>query len=234
MVSYLLFHRFSFFSINSSCHNPEAADEQQSDPQPHHTVIAGLRIIVRLITTGIGRSFTNIVFAGIALAIVVSICVSSLAAVDDNATRRYGAFLPMIILVGLPIGFGVTELSKIAPSCKVGYFLCTECIFIELATAFALVVRFLTTLCAGRLNLRNRLNVAGVSGRNGFPNCGYGSVSGNGNLIANRLFNTVNAPTLEMRAIGSSKAVCRERVFAETPVAAAILPVPPFALKVTV
>ena len=213
MVSYLLFHRFSFFSINSSCNNSEAADEQQSDPKSHHTVIAGLRIIVRLITTGSGRN-ANIVFAGITLAIVVSVCVSSLAVLDDNATTCYGAFFPMVILVGLPIGFGVTELSKIAPSCKVGYFLCTECIFIELATAFALVVRFLTALCAGRLNLCNRLNVAGVSGRDVLPNCGYGSVSGNGDLVANCLFCATNAPSLELLAIGSSEAVFRESVFA--------------------
>ena len=232
----MLFHRFSLFSINSSCHNSEAADEQQSDPQPHHTVIAGLRIlnIIRRLIAGIGRGFTNILLAGIALAIVVSVCVSSLAVLDDNATSCYGAFFPMVILVGLPIGFGVTELSKIAPRCKVGNFLCTECIFIELATAFALVVCFLTALCAGRINLCNRLNVAGVSGRNGFPNCGYGSVSSNGNLVANCLFAAANAPSLELLAGRSSKAVCRERVFAETPVAAAIVPVPPFAAKETV
>ena len=48
---------------------------------------------------------------------------------------------------------------------------------------------------------------------NSFPNCGYGSVSSNGNLVASSLFNTANAPSLELLAIGSSKAVCRERVF---------------------
>ena len=85
---------------------------------------------------------------------------SSLAVLDDNATTCYGAFFPMVILVGLPIGFGVTVLSNIAPRCKIGYFLFAECIFIELATAFALVVRFLTVLCAGRFNLCDRLNVA--------------------------------------------------------------------------
>ena len=101
MVSYLLFHRFSFFSINSSCHNSEAADEQQSDPKPHHTVIAGLRrlnIIGRLIA-GIGRGFLNIVFAGIALAIVVSVCVSSLAVLDDNAITCYAFSLVIFLLV---------------------------------------------------------------------------------------------------------------------------------------
>ena len=66
------------------------------------------------------------------------------------------------------------------------------------------------------------------------PNCGYGSVSSNGNLVANCLFAAANAPSLELLAGRSSKAVCRERVFAETPVAAAILPVPPFAAKETV
>ena len=70
--------------------------------------------------------------------------------------------------------------------------------------------------------------------RDVLPNCGYGSVSSNGNLVANCLFTAANAPSLELLAIGSSKAVCRERVFAETPVAAAILPVSPFAAKETV
>ena len=98
MVSYLLFHRFSFFSINSNCYNYEAGNEQQSDPQPHHTVITGLRIIVRLITTGSGRN-ANIVFAGITLAIVVSVCVSSLAVLDDNATTCYAFSLVIFLLI---------------------------------------------------------------------------------------------------------------------------------------
>lgn len=82
---------------------------------------------------------------------------------------------------------------------------------------------------------------AGVRAGNGIsnnrdvlPNCGYGSVSSNGNLVANCLFAAANAPSLELLAGRSSKAVCRERVFAETPVAAAIVPVPPFAAKETV
>ena len=70
--------------------------------------------------------------------------------------------------------------------------------------------------------------------RDVLPNRGYGSVSSNGNLVANCLFAAANAPSLELLAGRSSKAVCRERVFAETPVAAAILPVPPFAAKETV
>ena len=75
----------------------------------------------------------------------------------------------------------------------------------------------------------------GVSNnRDVLPNCGYGSVSSNGNLVASSLFNTANAPSLELLTVRSSEAICRERVFAETPVAAAILPVPPFAAKETV
>ena len=50
--------------------------------------------------------------------------------------------------------------------------------------------------------------------RDRLPNCGYGSVSSNGNLIANRLFNTANAPSLELLTGRSSEAVCRKRVFA--------------------
>ena len=49
---------------------------------------------------------------------------------------------------------------------------------------------------------------------NSFPNCSYGSVSSNGNLIANRLFNTANAPSLELLTGRSSEAVCRKRIFA--------------------
>ena len=49
---------------------------------------------------------------------------------------------------------------------------------------------------------------------NSFPNCGYGSVSSNGNLVANCLFTAANAPSLELLTGRSSKAVCRERIFA--------------------
>ena len=82
----VLFCRRFLLADYSSCHNSEAADEQQSDPQPHHTVIAGLRRL-------------NIVFAGIALAIVVSICVGSLAVLDDNATTCYAFSLVIFLLI---------------------------------------------------------------------------------------------------------------------------------------
>ena len=49
---------------------------------------------------------------------------------------------------------------------------------------------------------------------NSFPNCGYGSVSSNGNLVANCLFTAANAPSLELLTGRSSEAVCRERIFA--------------------
>ena len=49
---------------------------------------------------------------------------------------------------------------------------------------------------------------------NSFPNCGYGSVSSNGNLVASSLFNTANAPSLELLTGRSSEAVCRKRIFA--------------------
>ena len=48
---------------------------------------------------------------------------------------------------------------------------------------------------------------------NSFPNCSYGSVSSNGNLVAGSLFNTANAPSLELLTGRSSEAICRERVF---------------------
>ena len=97
----VLFCRRFLLADYSSCHNSEAADKQQSDPQPHHTVIAGLRIlnIIRRLIAGIGRGFTNIVFAGIALAIVVSVCVSSLAVLDDNATTCYAFSLVIFLLI---------------------------------------------------------------------------------------------------------------------------------------
>ena len=90
----------SLFTNYRSCHNSEAADEQQSDPQPHHTVIAGLWIlnIIRRLIAGIGRGFTNIVLAGIALAIVFSVCVSSLDVLNDNATTCYAFSLVIFLL----------------------------------------------------------------------------------------------------------------------------------------
>ena len=94
----ILLSNRSLFTNYRSCHNAEAADEQQSDPQPHHTVIAGLRIIVRLITTGSGRN-AYIVLAGIALAIVVRVCVSSLAVLDDNATTCCAFSLVIFLLI---------------------------------------------------------------------------------------------------------------------------------------
>ena len=54
------------------------------------------------------------------------------------------------------------NLSNIAPRCKVGYFLCTEYIFIELATTFALVVCFLTALCAGGSFRSNQSQIVSV------------------------------------------------------------------------
>ena len=48
----------------------------------------------------------------------------------------------------------------------------------------------------------------------GSPLGNYGCVCSYIDGIANRLFNTVNAPTLETLAGRSSKAVCRERIFA--------------------
>ena len=94
----ILLSNRSLFTNYRSCHNAEAADEQQSDPQPHHTVIAGLRIIFRLITTGSGRN-AYIVLAGIALAVVVSVCVSSLAVLNDNATTCYAFSLVIFLLI---------------------------------------------------------------------------------------------------------------------------------------
>ena len=99
----ILLSNRSLFTNYRSCHNAEAADEQQSDPQPHHTVIAGLR---RLKISGgligilrIRSGCTNIALAGIALAIVVSVCVSSLAVLDDNATTCYAFSLVIFLLI---------------------------------------------------------------------------------------------------------------------------------------
>ena len=50
---------------------------------------------------------------------------------------------------------------------------------------------------------------------NSFPKLRFTVVlAGNGNLIANHLFNTANAPSLELLTGRSSEAVCRKRVFA--------------------
>ena len=88
-VNHALFgRRLSLSAVDGRCAG--AGNKEQSDPQPHHTVIAGLRrlnIIGRLVVIiRLGCGCTNVVFAGIALAIVVSVCVSSLAVLNDNAT----------------------------------------------------------------------------------------------------------------------------------------------------
>ncbi len=93
-VNHTLFYRIFFLSaINCGSHYACAGSKEQSDPQPHHTVIAGLRrlnIIGRLVVIiRLGCGCTNVVFAGIALAIVVSVCVSSLAVLNDNATTCF-------------------------------------------------------------------------------------------------------------------------------------------------
>ena len=88
----------SLFTVNGSCYNAEAGNKEDCNPKRHNTVVTGLRIIVRLITTGSGRN-AYIVFAGIALAIVVSVCVSSLAVLDDNATTYYAFSLVIFLLI---------------------------------------------------------------------------------------------------------------------------------------
>ena len=75
---------------------------------------------------------------------------------------------------------------------------CTFCRFGD----FSACTNVCSTACHGYIVL------------NSFPNCGYGSVSSNGNLLAGSLFNTANAPSLELLTGRSSKTVCRESVFA--------------------
>ena len=54
------------------------------------------------------------------------------------------------------------NLSNIAPRCKVGYFLCTEYIFIELATTFALVVCGIARSSAGGSFRSNQSQIVSV------------------------------------------------------------------------
>ena len=61
----MLFHK-SFLTEYGSCDNTQAADAEQDDPEMHHAVVAGLRVV------RIGRK-TYVVLTYVALAIAVSI-----------------------------------------------------------------------------------------------------------------------------------------------------------------
>ena len=97
--SILLFHK-SFLTEYGSCDNTQAADAEQDDPEIHHAVVAGLRAV------RIGRK-TYVVLTYVALAVAVSICVC--CRVGLVATS---AFVPMVILIGLPIGAMCVSMSK--------------------------------------------------------------------------------------------------------------------------
>ena len=97
--SILLFHK-SFLTEYGSCDNTQAADAEQDDPEIDHTVVAGLRAV------RIGRK-TYVVLTYVALAIAVSICVSCCVGLVSAST-----FVPMVVLVGLPIGAVCVGMSK--------------------------------------------------------------------------------------------------------------------------
>jgi hypothetical protein len=97
--SILLFHK-SFLTEYGSCDNTQAADAEQDDPEMHHAVVAGLRG-VRL-----GRK-TYVVLTYVALAVGVFVLVSRCVGLVSAST-----FVPVVILIGLPIGTVCVVMSK--------------------------------------------------------------------------------------------------------------------------
>ena len=95
----MLFHK-SFLTEYGSCDNTQAADAEQDDPEIHHAVVAGLRAV------RIGRK-TYVVLTYVALAVAVSICVCCRVGLVATST-----FVPMVILIGLPIGTVCMGMSK--------------------------------------------------------------------------------------------------------------------------
>ena len=95
----MLFHK-SFLTEYGSCDNTQAADAEQDDPEIDHTVVAGLRAV------RIGRK-TYVVLTYVALAVAVSICVCCRVGLVATST-----FVPMVILIGLPIGTVCVSMSK--------------------------------------------------------------------------------------------------------------------------
>ena len=95
----MLFHK-SFLTEYGSCDNTQSADAEQDDPEMHHAVVAGLRAV------RIGRK-TYVVFAYIALAVDVFILVSRCVGLVAAST-----FVPMVILIGFPIGAVCVGVSK--------------------------------------------------------------------------------------------------------------------------
>lgn len=97
--SILLFHK-SFLTEYGSCDNTQAADAEQDDPEIHHAVVAGLRAV------RIGRK-TYVVLTYVALAVGVFILVSRCVGLVAAST-----FVPMVILIGFPIGTVCMGVSK--------------------------------------------------------------------------------------------------------------------------
>ena len=95
----MLFHK-SFLTEYGSCDNTQAADAEQDDPEIHHAVVAGLRVV------RIGRK-TYVVLTYVALAVGVFVLVSRCVGLVSAST-----FVPMVILIGLPIGTVCVGMSK--------------------------------------------------------------------------------------------------------------------------
>jgi MFS superfamily sulfate permease-like transporter len=97
--SILLFHK-SFLTEYGSCDNTQAADAEQDDPEMHHAIVADLRDV------RIGRK-TYVVLTYVALAVGVFILVSRCVGLVSAST-----FVPMVILIGFPIGAVCVGVSK--------------------------------------------------------------------------------------------------------------------------
>ena len=72
-VWFLLFHRFSLFTVNGSCYNAEAGNKEDCNPKTHHAVVTGLRR-----TASVNRAFCiSITTLRICLTFRISFCVRS-------------------------------------------------------------------------------------------------------------------------------------------------------------
>ena len=94
--SILLFHK-SFLTEYGSCDNTQAADAEQDDPEMHHAIVAGLRVV------RVGRK-TYVVLTYVALAVAVFVLVRCCVGLVSAST-----LIPVVVLVRLPSFTPVTS-----------------------------------------------------------------------------------------------------------------------------
>ena len=160
----VLFCRRFLLADYGSCHNTEAADEQQSNPKPHHTVIAGLRrlnIIGRLVVR-IGSGCTNVVFANVAN--TVFILIGMVKRIDKSIFIRITAGADVLRIAFIGAGrwyalFNIVMDMVVARSRNQyrRFFMMTLCTFLVLFSGHvcrsSLIYNpFIVVTCSGYLN----------------------------------------------------------------------------------